>query len=192
MNYANFAAFTAAFFLLCAPAQAQSIKRASEEDLIKIARSAAPQEISGGAAVMVPGPDGRLKTVVEGTNGFTCIPDLSGQEVPDPVCADRAALAWLTSMLDKAPAPSNAAPGIAYMAQGGWHWEKDGTTVMDPATPGAKRVKEPPHWMVLWPIDQQEAALPDRPGRFGTYVMYPGTPYAHLMIHQDPMKLARK
>lgn len=161
----------------------------SDEELIKTAMSAAPPHISRAATIMAAGPDGKLRVLKEGTNEFTCIADLSGQESPDPVCADKAATAWVTSMFNKEEKPANTVPGISYMGLGGWHWEKDGQVVMDPATPGAKRVKEPPHWMIMWPVDARETALPDKPTRFGAYVMYQGTPYAHLMIHQDPMKL---
>lgn len=163
----------------------------SDEELIRTAMSAAPPHISRDATIMAPGPDGKLRVLKEGTSEFTCLADLSGQEAPDPVCADKAATAWLTSFFNKEEKPANTAPGVAYMGLGGWHWEKDGQIVMDPATPGAKRVKEPPHWMLLWPADVRATALPVMQSRFGTYIMYSGTPYAHLMVHQDPMKLPR-
>ena len=164
-------------------------KGMSDEELIRTAMSAALPHISRDATIMAPGPDGKLKVLKEGTNEFTCIADLSGQESPDPVCADKAATAWFTSFFNKEEKPAATAPGVAYMGLGGWHWEKDGQVVMDPATPGAKRVKEPPHWMILWPFDEKATGLPVMPNRFGAYVMYQGTPYSHLMIHQDPMKL---
>ena len=160
----------------------------NDEELIRTAMSAAPPHISRDAAIMAKGPDGKLRVLREGTNEFTCIADLSGQESPDPICADRAATSWTTSFLNGEPKPANTEPGVAYMGLGGWHWEKDGQIVMDPATPGAKKVKEPPHWMITWPFDAQKTALPLNPSRFGAYLMYPG-PYGHLMIDQDPMKL---
>lgn len=166
-----------------------AIQSMSEEEIIRTARSAAPPHISREATIMAPGPDGKLAVVKEGTNEFTCIADLSGQEAPDPVCADKAATAWFTSMLKGEERPANTEPGIAYMGLGGWHWEKDGQIVMDQSTPGARRVKEPPHWMILWPVDAKEAALPEKPTRFGAFVMFPDTPYAHLMINQDPKNL---
>lgn len=186
-------AFVIAFSAGSIAAQGENAKSAAEgmsdEELIRTARSAAPPHISDNAAVMAIGKDGRLRTLKEGTNGFTCLPDLSGQETPDPVCADRAGTQWIISFINKEDRPANTEPGIAYMGQGGWHFEKDGRAVMDPATPEAERMKEPPHWMVLWPIAPGVSALPDKPGRFGSYVMYPGTPYAHLMVHQDPMQI---
>ncbi len=54
----------------------------------------------------------------------------------------------------------------------------------------AKLVKEPPHWMLFWPVDAEASGFPSMPHKkFGGYVMFDGTPYAHLMIHQDSMEL---
>jgi len=181
-----------AFTAVGAYAAEKGIKGMSQEDMIKTARSAAPAHISSSASVMLPGPDGKLTEAVKGTNGFTCVPDIDGQERPDPICGDKAAMEWLNSAMNKAERPSNTVPGIAYMGQGGWHWEMDGKIVMDPATPGAKRLKEPPHWMILWPISSAETMIPERHSNFGTYVMFEGTPYSHLMIYQDPNDLPEK
>ena len=43
--------------------------------------------------------------------------------------------------------------------------------------------------MILWPFDPKASGLPYHPEKFGTYVMFEGTPYAHLMIYQNPNKL---
>lgn len=167
----------------------RGIKGMSKEGLINTALSAAPAYISRDAAVLIPGEDGHLMEVKKGTNGFTCIPDIDGQEIPDPFCGDEAATAWLMDAMAQKEKPTNTVPGIAYMAKGGWHWEKDGQIVMDKNTPGAVRVKEPPHWMVFWPFDSKTSGLPKKPGRFGTYIMYEDTSYSHIMIYQDPKGL---
>jgi len=54
---------------------------------------------------------------------------------------------------------------------------------------GAKVVKEPPHWMVMWPFDSKTSMLPNTPNPSGVYIMFDGMPYAHLMIYQDPKKM---
>src|SRR3569832_2253607 len=93
----------------------------SKDELIKLAMSAAPPNISKDATVMIPGEDGKLTEAKRGGSGFTCMPDIDGQEKPDPICADPAA----------------------------WQWDQDGKILMK-VVPGSKRVKEPPHWMILW------------------------------------------
>lgn len=163
----------------------QGIKGMSKEELVKLTLSAAPTNIAKDASVMIPGKDGKMVEAKKGTNGFTCFPDVSGQPVPDPICSDPAASQWVSDLMSGAPKPTNTVPGISYMARGGWHFEKDGKIVMK-NEPGAKLVKEPPHWMVLWPFDSKASGLPTLPGPLGTYVMWDGTPYAHLMVEQDP------
>ena len=172
-------------------AKGKDLKSMSKEEQIKLAQSAAPHHISMDATIMVMGPDGKMVEGKKGSNGFTCFPDIDGQEIPDPICADQATMQWVNDLMNKAPKPSNTVPGVAFMAKGGWHWEKDGKIIMDKNEPGAKRVKEPPHWMVLWPFDSKTSGLPHdhHHSKFGTYVMWDGTPYAHLMIYQDPNKL---
>ena len=113
---------------------------------------------------------------------------MDGQEVPDPICADSAASQWINDLMSGAQKPTNTVPGISYMAQGGWHFEKGGKILMK-NEPGAKRFTEPGHWMVFWPIDSQASGIPALSSTFGTYVMFDGTPYAHLMIYQDPKKI---
>ena len=162
------------------------IKKAARDAQIEMAMNAAPASVSMDATIMVFGPDGTLVEAKKGTNGFTCIPDIGGQEQPDPFCGNAPAMQWVNDLVKGSERPSNTEPGVAYMMQGGWHWEKDGKIIMDKNETGAMRVKEPPHWMVFWPFGSKDSMLPVVPGKFGAYIMWDGTPYAHLMIYQDP------
>lgn len=136
---------------------------------------------------MIYGADGKLTEVKKSSNGFTCIPTVMNLHVPDPMCMDGAVQQWMTDLLNNAPKPTNTVPGIAYMARGGVHFEKDGKVVM--SGEGAQEVSEPPHWMVLWPFDAAATKLPTAPNPSGVYIMFDGTPYAHLMVYQDPGKM---
>ena len=40
--------------------------------------------------------------------------------------------------------------------------------------------------MILWPYDPGASGLPAKPKKTGTWIMWAGTPYAHLMINQVP------
>lgn len=168
---------------------ASPIKKMSKDQLMKLAQSAAPAEIGKDATVMIPGEDGKLVEAKKGTNGFTCLPDLDGMKKLDPMCGDAATMQWANDLMSGAAKPTNTVPGIGYMAQGGWHFEKDGKILMK-NEPGAKAVVEPAHWMVMWPVDAKASGLPTMPhGKFGTYIMWDGTPFAHLMIYQDPHQI---
>ena len=188
MNRLLTLAFTVILIIGFAALSMAGMKGKPQGEQIKVAQSAAPAPLSKDATIMVIGEDGKLVEAKKGTNGFTCVPEIEAQEEPDPICVDSAGWQWLSDAISGKPKPTNTVPGIAYMAKGGWHWEKDGK--ITPATknePGAKKGKEPAHWMVLGPFDSKMSGLPSmHHTKFGTYVMYDGTPYSHLMIYQDP------
>jgi hypothetical protein len=171
--------------------KAKGVKSMPQEEQIKLAQSAAPPHISKDATIMVMGTDGKMVEARKGTNGFTCIPDMEAQEEPDPICLDPAGWQWLSDAMAGKPKPTTTVPGIAYMGKGGFYWEKDGkVTPTTKKEPGAKRVKDVPHWMILAPFDSKASSLPSMPNKkFKTWVMYDGTPYSHLMIYQDPKGL---
>jgi hypothetical protein len=166
-----------------APLQAQ----VKNEEYINSAVEGAPERISAQAAVVRLDPGGKTAELRKGTNGFTCAVMPDGSLAP--VCADEHGWRWLVAAFSKQPKPTNTQPGIAYMAKGGKHFETpDGKIVMEP-TGETKEVEEPPHYMVLWPIDAAKTRLPTKPNAGGTYVMFAGTPFAHLMVYQDPKML---
>ena len=175
---------TAALSLLSsAPLLAQG-KEANQE-FARAAQEAAPARIADGAGIARLEPSGKVTPIRQSSNGFTCtlLPDGSNA----PVCADQRGFAWLAAAFSKKPRPpASDRPGIGYMAKGGVHFETpDGKIVTEPS-PGTKEEKEPPHWMILWPFDSASTGLPTRPNAGGTYIMFEGTPYAHLMVYQDP------
>lgn len=163
----------------------------SDNEQIKLARSAAPPAISDDATIIIVNWNGEYKKVKEGSNGFTCYSDLDKIDIPVPSCMDEAALQWWNDFTSGKPGPTNKVPGIAYMAQGALRWEKNGKIYMDWHEPGTTRVKEPAHWVIFWPFDAKKARFPTYPGKFGSYIMYDGTPWSHLMIYQDPLLMGK-
>jgi len=156
-------------------------------DFARKAQTGAPAAISGNATIAHIDVAAKAVHVVrQGSNGFTCslIPDGSDA----PFCADAQGWQFLADAFTGKPKPTSTAPGIAYMAAGGMHYETpDGGIVMAPG-PNTKMVQEPPHWMLLWPMDPATSGLPTK-ATATTYIMFAGTPYAHLMIYQDPTTL---
>lgn len=165
----------------------KEVKAMSEKEQTALALRAAPAHIANEAGIMIYGADGKLTETKKSSNGFTCIPTVMNLPDPDPMCMDAAVQQWMTDLMNNAPKPTNTVPGIAYMAVGGSHYEKDGKVVM--SGDGAKIVKEPPHWMVMWPFDAAATKLPTAPNPSGVYIMFDGSPYAHLMVYQDPRKM---
>jgi hypothetical protein len=173
---------------LLVPSQAPAQGAMSDAQYIRIAESGAPADIASRAAITRLDAKGNATTVRTGTNGFTCLVGVPGD--PDaPFCGDQNAYTWSVSAASGQPRPTNSAPGIAYMAQGGVHYETASRDVV--MMPGANThpVKEPPHWMLMWAFDPAASGLPTRENAGGVYIMFAGTPYAHLMIYQNPNQL---
>ena len=171
---------------LFAQGQPPGQTKETEAEFIKAAEAGAPDRISAQATILRMEPNGKTTVVRQGSNGFSCflVPD----EIHTPTCTDQKGLSWFTSFASNQPKPSTTG-GVGYMAKGSEHYEgEDGRIVMHPGT-GTKTVKEPPHWMVLTPMDSATSGIPTRPNAGGSYIMFAGTPYAHLMIHQDPKML---
>jgi hypothetical protein len=169
------------------PATVKDVKSLSEQDQVKLALSAAPSHITKDASVMIYGTDGQLMEPRKGTNGFICVPTVMNLPDPDPMCMNAAVHQWMTDLMNHVPKPTNTVPGIAYMARGESHFEKGKQVVM--SGDGAKTVKEPAHWMIMWPFESATTKLPTAPNPSGVYIMFDGTPYAHLMVYQDPMRM---
>ena len=171
--------------LLCNVAFAQANKPApvteSNEARVRRALSAAPADIAKNARVMYMNETGKMTTLREGNNGFTCIVGPRGVVGGDPMCADGPSLQWASDWMAHKPKPTNTTPGVIYMLAGGTDW-----SATDPWATKGTPIKEPPHWMIMWPFDAKATGLPTNVKMTGTWIMWAGTPYAHLMINQKP------
>jgi hypothetical protein len=160
---------------------------------IRVARSAAPKEISDGADIYVLGKRGYV-LAVSGTNGFSCAIERERLDTMEPECYDRegsrttfqvryfvekqraagvsedkikqAVDAAYTSGKFKAPAK----PGIVYMLS-------DSNYVFDP---GAKKIVHfPGHLMFYAPYATAETV---GTGEGAPYIVHPGQPDALLIV----------
>src|SRR3954451_17472266 len=66
----------------------------SDEEMIKSALSAAPEAVAQDATVVAGGADGKMRVLLEGHNGFPCLPDNPASPGPDPMCGDANAMSW--------------------------------------------------------------------------------------------------
>ncbi len=155
----------------------------AESTQAKVARalSAAPANVAAHATVADMDAKGKLTVFRAGTNGFTCVPGHLGVVGDDPMCMDAPALVWAQDLAMQKPRPTNTKPGIIYMLAGGTDWSAN-----DPFATKGTPIKEPPHWMIVWPFDAKKTGLPTTLRDTGTWIMYAGTPYAHLMINGKP------
>jgi hypothetical protein len=153
-------------------------------DKVQVAMSAAPASISQGAAIMEwPANGGAPQELRKGTTGWTCFastPQAAGRGGKDPMCLDKEFATWGQALANKKK-PVVKDVGIGYMLQG-----DEGVSNIDPyatsATDKNQWVKSGPHIMVVVPNAAQLAAFPTDPKNGGPWVMWKGTPYAHLMV----------
>ena len=164
-------------------AQSKAVKPRAESKGAKVARalSAAPANVAKAAKVVDLDSKGNETLLREGTNGFTCFPGQPGVVGGQPYCANEAALQWERDFAAHKPKPTNAEPGIEYMLLGGSDWSGS-----DPNAASGTPIQEPPHWMIMWPFDAKTTGLPVEAKQTGAWIMWAGTPYAHLMINQRP------
>jgi hypothetical protein len=174
------AAISALLISLTAFAQ-ETGKSESKEAKIARALSAAPESVSKDAKVVDRDENGAETVLREGTNGFTCFPGHPGVVGDASVCANEAALRWEKDFATLKAKPTNTEPGIEYMLQGGTDW-----SATDPNATSGPAIKEPAHWMIMWPFDPKTTGLPTEPKQTGSWIMWAGTPWAHLMINQKP------
>lgn len=154
----------------------------TDEELMKVLQTAAPAAIVEHATIMNMGHDGKMKTIQEGTNGWTCM-DPGSHGNGEPMCADKAAMDWAGTWQDKKPP---AGPiGFVYMLNG-----DSGVSNTDPydnakETPTNNWVQTGPHVMIVGADAKtmtQGYPRDAKPDPTKPYVMWPGTPYEHLML----------
>lgn len=172
MNMRKFL-FAGACLCLLGASGAQAQK--SEAQLIAEAESAAPEVISKGATIK--SPDG--KVLRQGTNGWTCYP---GQAMIGPMCNEPQWDAFLAALMKREPVKVEKL-SVSYMLAG--EGDAPGTSNSDPfatkATHAHDWVKEGPHLMILLPDAKLLEGLSTDP-KDPVYVMWKGTPYAHIMV----------
>jgi len=154
---------------------------AASTNPVASAESAAPAAIAHNASVVTVDAKGTMTTIRKGTNGWTCMPDSPATPGPDPMCFDQNAGQWVQAWLAHKPPPANVV-GLMYMLEGG----TDASNTDPYATkPTAQNdwVKTGPHIMIVGSKDIL-AGHPSgqKPDTSVPYVMWAGTPYAHLMV----------
>jgi hypothetical protein len=149
----------------------------AEQELMDKLKDAAPAAVLKGATILNMGADGQMKVIQAGTNGWTCM-DPGGA----PMCADEAAMEWAKAWKSKGPAPQKL--GFIYMLNG-----DNGTSNTDPFATEETRdnnwIKTGSHVMIVGTEAKsmmQGYPRDAKPDPTKPYVMWPGTPYEHLML----------
>jgi len=147
----------------------------SEPAYLAKVKTAAPEPIVSKATIIMM-QEGKPRELQAGSNGFTCLISPDGT----PLCADQNALELMKSIRERTEPPDKI--GFIYMLAG-----DTGTTNHHPHQKETRQhwVQTGPHVMVVGPRVREmggysrtvDVADPSQP-----YVMFPGTPYEHLML----------
>ena len=174
------------FIVLATFASIQKTDPAGAEYITQ-ALSAAPEAVAKDAAVVRMDKDGKINTLREGKNGFSCMVIGGGEKM----CADANSMEFFDARAKHQPPPNKL--GLTYMLSG---YDVGGSNT-DPfaisKTADNHWVVTGPHVMILGPASKS-LGLPSTadvdPAK--PYMMWVGTPYEHAMIPVVSDKSQRK
>ncbi|MEX2284237.1 MAG: hypothetical protein WEE89_17245 [Gemmatimonadota bacterium] len=146
-------------------------------DLIRSALSAAPASVSDGATVV----DLHNKVLRTGTNGWVCMPD--NPDVPNnsPMCLDERWREFMDAYMNKRR-PAFRGTGFGYMLQGDFPASNTDPFAPRPTPSNQWVANAGSHVMMILSDAALLDGLPTDPKNGGPWVMWKGTPYAHVMI----------
>jgi hypothetical protein len=149
----------------------------------KIARamSAGPDNISKSARIVDKDAQGNKVVLREGSNGFTCVPGNPNVVGDPPMCEDAPSMQWGSDFSAHKPKPTNSVPGITYVLAGATQRSDS-----DPYDQTSPAITVGPHWMIMWPFDPKATGLPIHHRDTGAYIMWAGSPYAHVHVMGRP------
>lgn len=151
----------------------------AEEAKIADALSAITEELAASARVV----DWDGTVLREGSGPYHCMPtppELAGGGARAPMCMDDEWMKWAQAWSGRTDFKASKI-GISYMLAG-----DGGASNIDPyataETPDNDWVVEGPHLMVIVPDPAMLEGISTDPHNGGPYVMWKGTPYAHVMV----------
>jgi hypothetical protein len=149
----------------------------SDQALIANALSAAPASLTAGATVM--GHDGRV--LRKGTSDWVCMPDMPDVPNDTPMCLDAPWRTLIDAWMHKRPVTVTQM-GFGYMLQGDMPVSNVDPFATAPTSTNQWIPRGDPHVMVLVPDQKLLDGLSTDPKSGGPFVMWKGTPYAHIML----------
>ncbi|WP_297779013.1 hypothetical protein [uncultured Roseovarius sp.] len=152
----------------------------SVDELMARLEGVAPAAVLEDSTLLNMKEDGEKQVLREGTNGWTCM-----YPGTNPMCADESSMSFLQAWMNKENPPETL--GFVYMLLG-----DEGASNTDPYAEAEKSdnqwVVAGPHVMIVGSaaaplLQSYPSEVPE--GVDQPWVMWPGTPYAHLMIPME-------
>lgn len=170
--------------LLLTTSAGRAVAQGKSTNAHKIANamSAAPRSISANATIMErPATEGApMTTLRAGTNGWTCMPShaTKGNEA---MCVDDQWMGFMNALRTKST-PKVSRVGIGYMTAPGGAYSSNKDPFAKKATADNEWGYDPPHVMLLVTDPSALEGIPTTRQSGGPWVMWKGTPYAHIMV----------
>jgi len=191
MNFSPVVLVASVAALACGPVSAQpasaaagaqhehamkgSAKKLTDKQKMALAMSAGPKQVSAAATIVDLTEMDKPVTLRKGSNGWACF-YMPGETM----CLDPVWQKWAAAWMSKG-AFSTTETGVGYMLNG-----DSGASNTDPwadkQTADNHWVVSPPHVMLLLPDAKGLDAYPTEWSGGGPWVMWKGTPYAHVML----------
>ena len=150
----------------------------NDTDRIRNALSAAPKAVTKDATIMTM--DGEnMRVIRQGKGEFTCFAADPTSPGNDPMCLDENAMVWFHALTEHREPPKGKI-GLVYMLQGGSDASNDDSWATKPVN--GKWIETGPYIMVTGSTEMLSAypKIADDPSK--PYVMWPNTPYTHVMM----------
>jgi hypothetical protein len=154
----------------------------ADEARIRNARSAAPASVADAATVVADGA-----VLHQGTNGWVCMPTNPLVANNAPMCLDAPWMAFLGALMGNEE-PRFEGIGIGYMLQGDMPVSNKDPFATGPTADNEWVEDSGPHIMLIVSDASLLESLPTDPWNGGPWVMWKGTPYAHIMIPTAPRR----
>ena len=132
------AIFTVGLAAIALATTAQAQQGMTDDQIVAKLASAAPPAIVKEATIAAMEPDGKMRTIRQGTNGFTCMITPGA-----PMCADNNAMEWAQARSVKAAAPPDKT-GFIYMLDGDNGASNTDTWATGPASRRCRSATVPP------------------------------------------------
>ncbi|HEX6306986.1 MAG TPA: hypothetical protein VFZ69_02295 [Longimicrobiales bacterium] len=149
---------------------------------IASALSAAPASVTEHATVVEL--DGTI--LRQGSNGWVCMPDNPATPNDSPMCLDEAWRGFMDAYMSRRQ-PEFRGVGVAYMLQGDFPVSNTDPFATAPGAGNQWVANSGPHVMLIVADAALLEELPTDPSNGGPWVMWKGTPYAHVMIPAPPV-----
>ena len=171
---------TIALALLLVPSLAWA-QGGDHDKMIHNALMAAPPDVAQDAKVMTFTGE----VLREGGNGWTCFPDDPAAPNNSPMCLDATWVEVIDAWASHRE-PQYSGTGVAYMLQGDSPLSNTDPFAKGPTEDNQWLTEGTPHLMIAVSDQAMLENMSSDPHTGGPWVMWKGTPYAHIMIPTVP------